>query len=208
MRFVVAQRGEGGFFRSDDAGASWTRVGKQVGGGRGAGTGEESPEPTEMQAAPARACRRQGRGAAADDWFRGGDPGYYGEMFVDSENPDVIYITNTNLAKSEDGGKTWKNVQLQGVHVDYHEVVWDPSDHRHVLLGNDGGVYESYDNWKSWRHFTNLPLSQFYRISTDNAKPFYNVCGGAQDNGSVRRPVAHAEPRRHPHQRLVQRRRR
>jgi photosystem II stability/assembly factor-like uncharacterized protein len=139
-----------------------------------------------MQAAPQPPA--QGRGATADDWFRGGDPGYYGEMFVDSENPDVIYITNTNLAKSEDGGKTWKNVQLQGVHVDYHEVVWDPSDHRHVLLGNDGGVYESYDNWKSWRHFTNLPLSQFYRISTDNAKPFYNVCGGAQDNGSVEGP--------------------
>ena len=61
---------------------------------------------------------------------------------------------------------------------------------------------------KTWRHFTNLPLSQFYRIATDNARPFYNVCGGAQDNGIDLRPVAHAEPRRHPHQRLVQRRRR
>jgi photosystem II stability/assembly factor-like uncharacterized protein len=183
--FVVAQKGEGGFFRSEDAGASWTRVGKQAPGqGRGFG-GDMGPAQTEDTDGDAAV---QGRGAAADDWFRGGDPGYYGELFVDSENPDILYITNTNLAKSEDGGRTWRNVQLPGVHVDYHEVVWDPSDHRHVLLGNDGGVYESYDNWKNWRHFTNLPLSQFYRISTDNAKPFYNVCGGAQDNGSVEGP--------------------
>ena len=181
---IAAQKGEGGFFRSDDAGATWARIGKQP-PAQGRGFGGEATEadgPTEMQP-PA-----QGRGGAGDDWFRGGDPGYYDELFVDPENPETIYITNTNLAKSEDGGKTWRNVQLQGVHVDYHEVVWDPSDHRHVLLGNDGGVYESYDNWKSWRHFTNLPLSQFYRISTDNARPFYNVCGGAQDNGSVEGP--------------------
>src|SRR5262245_9889190 len=182
---VTAQKGEGGFFRSDDAGASWTRIGKQVSAGRGAGTGmadEESQEgeqdaPTEMQPP-------QGRGPA-DDWYRGGDPGYYNEIFVDPENPDTIYSTWTNISRSEDGGKTWRALQLQGVHVDHHEVVWDPSDHRHMIIGNDGGLYETYDGMKSWRHFTNLPLSQFYRISTDNARPFYHVCGGAQDNGSV-----------------------
>ena len=200
---IAAQRGEGGFFRSDDAGATWTRIGRQVnepGRGQFFGQGGAPVAPPSLtpctaigapatpapQPAPGQAAR--GRGGVTDDCFRGGDPGYYDELFVDPDNPETIYITNTNLAKSEDGGKTWRNLQLPGVHVDYHEVVWDPSDHRHVLLGNDGGVYESYDNWKSWRHFTNLPLSQFYRISTDNARPFYNVCGGAQDNGSVEGP--------------------
>ena len=181
---VTAQKGEGGFFRSDDAGASWTRIGKQApGGGRGGGEMEpgedDEPAPTEMQP--------QGRGGG-DDWYRGGDPGYYNEIFVDPENPETIYSTWTQVSRSTDGGKTWSVVPMRGVHVDYHEVVWDPSDHRHMLVGNDGGLYETYDDMKTWRHFTNLPLSQFYRISTDNAKPFYNVCGGAQDNGSVEGP--------------------
>ena len=197
---IAAQRGQGGFFRSDDAGASWARIGREVNeGGRGRGqfgeggapatpptltacTATGAPTPPPVEPAPGQAGR--GRGAT-DDCFRGGDPGYYDELFVDPENPETIYITNTNLARSEDGGHTWRTVQFAGVHVDYHEVLWDPSDHRHMLLGNDGGVYESYDEMKTWRHFVNLPLSQFYRIATDNAVPFYHVCGGAQDNGSV-----------------------
>src|SRR4051812_23749525 len=184
---VTAQKGEGGFYRSDDAGASWARIGKQAPAGQ-RGTGAETDEadaneadpPTEMQAG-------QGRGGG-DDWYRGGDPGYYNEIFVDPENPETIYSTWTNISRSEDGGRTWHVVPLQGVHVDHHEVVWDPSDHRHMIIGNDGGLYENYDNMKTWRHFTNLPLSQFYRISLDNARPFYNICGGAQDNGSVEGP--------------------
>jgi photosystem II stability/assembly factor-like uncharacterized protein len=215
---IAAQRGQGGFFRSDDAGATWTRIGREVSdGGRGRG-GAVAPEGAAAgqgrgqrgggeQTAPAapaqaQACQpvgaapaappaeaqggRGGRGGGfGDDCFRGGDPGYYDELFVDPQDGNTIYITNTNLARSEDGGHTWRTVPLPGVHVDYHELLWDPSDHRHMLVGNDGGVYESYDNMKTWRHFVNLPLSQFYRISTDNALPFYHVCGGAQDNGSV-----------------------
>src|SRR5258708_2286031 len=196
---VRAQKGQGGFFRSDDAGASWTRIGRQVSDPRGGLGGAAGVDPNAPPPQPRAACGpigsaqpappppeggRGGRGPA-DDCFRGGDPGYYNEIFVDPGSPETVYSTWTLLSRSEDGGKTWKVVDLSGVHVDHHEVVWDPSDHRHMLIGNDGGLYETYDGMKTWRHFTNLPLSQFYRIWTDNSLPFYKVCGGAQDNGSV-----------------------
>ena len=126
-----------------------------------------------------------GRGGASDDCYRGGDPGYYNEIYVDAHDPETIWSLQTNVDRSSDGGKTWSQVAMPGVHVDHHDIVFDPADKNHVILANDGGLYETYDAMKTWRHFTNLPLSQYYRVATDNAKPFYNVCGGAQDNGTI-----------------------
>ncbi|HVZ21750.1 MAG TPA: hypothetical protein VG871_11840, partial [Vicinamibacterales bacterium] len=188
---VTAQRGEGGFFRSDDAGASWKRIGRMLTQGRGFGAPAQNVKLKECEPIGASAPEAQpaqpagGRGGPTDDCYRGGDPGYYNELFVNPFNPDEIWSPrDVNVTRSLDGGKTWKDVDMpQNVHVDYHEVQWDPSDKNHILVGNDGGLYETYDG-KTWRHFENLPLSQFYRVSTDNARPFYHLCGGAQDNQS------------------------
>ena len=202
---VTAQRGQGGFYRSDDGGTSWTRIGRTVAGGgrggRGGGGGADQPppqpppacmpigsEPAAPAAPPAGEqppAGRGGRGGANDDCYRGGDPGYYNEIIVDGNDPETIWSPQTQMFRSTDGGKTWAQVPLPGVHVDHHEILSDPADPRHYIIGNDGGVYETYDNFATFRHFTNLPLSQFYRINTDNSRPFYRVCGGAQDNGTI-----------------------
>ena len=189
---VTSQLGQGGLFRSDDAGATWARIGRSTGGrgGRGGAPATTPPSPCgtvdpNPQKPAADAPAQGGRGGASDDCYRGGDPGYYNEIFVDPHDPETIWSLQTNVDRSTDGGKTWSQVAMPGVHVDHHDIVIDPTDRNHVILANDGGLYETYDGMKTWRHFTNLPLSQFYRIATDNARPFYNVCGGAQDNGSI-----------------------
>lgn len=113
---------------------------------------------------------------------------YYQEVIADPVDVDLVYVMNTFAGVSEDGGKTFNNVGEKNKHIDNHALWIDPSNPSHLLNGNDGGVYESYDRGKTWRFFTNLPVTQFYKVAADNAEPFYNVYGGTQDNFTLGGP--------------------
>src|SRR5689334_4691898 len=115
------------------------------------------------------------------------DPEYYGEIFADPSQPDRVYLMDMAVRVTSDGGKTIQAAGWQ-VHSDNHALAFDPTDAEHLLEGNDGGLFESYDHGRTWRHYNNIPVTQFYRVSIDNALPFYNVYGGAQDNGSQGAP--------------------
>jgi len=112
-------------------------------------------------------------------------PQYYNELVVDPNDPDVVYSLDTFTHRSEDGGKTWSRLSLNARHVDDHALWIDPDNSAHLYIGGDGGAYESWDRGETWRHVTNLPAVQFYRATPDNDFPFYNVCGGTQDNSSL-----------------------
>lgn len=113
-----------------------------------------------------------------------GSPQYYNELYADPVNPNRIILMDTRAALSDDGGKTWENIEGKNKHVDNHALWINPNDTNHYLMGSDGGLYESYDRAKTWQFMSNLPITQYYHVRTDNDYPFYNVYGGAQDNGS------------------------
>lgn len=113
---------------------------------------------------------------------------YYVELFASPHDVDVVYSMDTYAQWSEDGGKTFKGLGERGKHVDNHVAWIDPTNPKHLVLGCDGGLYETWDHASSWHFKSNLPVTQFYRVAVDNATPFYNVYGGTQDNFSLGGP--------------------
>jgi photosystem II stability/assembly factor-like uncharacterized protein len=109
---------------------------------------------------------------------------YYAQVIADPKNVDRIFVMNVNLRESLDGGKTLHKVEEANHHGDNHAIWIDPDNTKHWLLGSDGGMYETYDDAAHWQFKANLPTVQFYDVAVDNALPFYNVCGGTQDNFS------------------------
>ena len=108
-------------------------------------------------------------------------PFYFSRISIDPKNPDVIVKGGLSGSISRDGGKTFKD--LGNMHSDIHDIVFDINNSDIMYSGTDGGVYRSWNGGTTFEIVENLPLSQFYHISVDDAKP-YNVYGGLQDNGS------------------------
>ena len=111
-------------------------------------------------------------------------PFYFARMVVDPTNPDRIFKMDGNLIASDDGGKTFAGVGGFGKdHGDWHDLWFDPQNVKHLVAGNDGGLFTSWDGGNRWIRSENLPVSQFYHVAIDDKDP-YQVYGGLQDNSS------------------------
>lgn len=116
----------------------------------------------------------------------GTGPHYYQEIEVSPQNADLVYQMDVFLHVTRDGGKRFDYLGTgREKHSDNHALWIDPDNGKHLLAGTDGGLYETFDEGTTWRHFSNLPISQFYKLALDNAEPFYNIVGGAQDLGTL-----------------------
>ena len=152
----------GGVFRSEDGGEKWTRV------------STINPRPF-----------------------------YFSQIRIDPANDQRVYLLGFALLVSDDGGKNFREDLSEKLHPDMHALVIQPGTAptpkpqkpedkakgpprppvcQRLLLGNDGGVYQSYAAGKSWDHLNRIPAGEFYRISLDDSRPFYRIAGGLQDN--------------------------
>ncbi|SME94968.1 BNR-Asp box repeat-containing protein [Pseudobacteriovorax antillogorgiicola] len=202
-RTVASYMGGGpktALYRSDDGGESWRKLSaglpKESMGKIGLGISPINPD---IVYAAIELHRRQGAIYRSDDggnnWQKMSDtvsggtgPHYYQELYVSPHKLDLIYLADVWLQVSEDGGKTFRKLENQQKHSDHHALAFKDDDPNFMLLGSDGGLYESYDKGDSWRYVENLPTLQFYKVAVDDAKPFYNIYGGTQDNASQRGP--------------------
>lgn len=113
---------------------------------------------------------------------------YYQEIVVDPKDVNTVYSLSTYNMVTRDGGKTFSRLGEKNKHVDNHVMWIDPDDTDYLLVGCDGGIYESFDRGKNWIYKENLPVTQFYKVTVDNDLPFYNIYGGTQDNYSLGGP--------------------
>ncbi len=111
-------------------------------------------------------------------------PHYYQEIFASPHKFDRVYQADVWMRVTDDGGENFKRLEHQHMHPDHHALAFDPSDPEYLLVGSDGGIYETWDHGKTWKFVANLPVTQFYKVAVDYDTPFYNVYGGTQDNNT------------------------
>lgn len=116
----------------------------------------------------------------------GTGPHYYQEIEASPTDPNLVYQMDVFFHVTRDGGKTFDYLGTgREKHSDNHALWIDPNNGKHLIAGSDAGLFESFDEGAHWRQFPNLPISQFYKLALDNAEPFYNIVGGAQDLGTL-----------------------
>jgi photosystem II stability/assembly factor-like uncharacterized protein/regulator of replication initiation timing len=111
-------------------------------------------------------------------------PHYYQELYASPHEFDKLFLVDVRTQVSEDGGKTFKRMGEKFKHSDNHAIAFRINEPNYLLVGTDGGLYETFDNSKNWKYINNLPITQFYKLAVDDKKPFYTIYGGTQDNNT------------------------
>lgn len=189
--------GEGSaIWRSSDGGESWEKLSSGLPvwpmGKIGLALSTQKPDVVyaaiELQRRKGAVYRSDNRGGS---WTKMSDavagatgPHYYQELYADPNQFDRLYLVDSYMQISDDGGKTFRRMNENNKHVDNHAIAFRAGDPDYLLVGCDGGLYESFDRTVSWKFVANLPVTQFYKIALDDALPYYNIYGGTQDNNT------------------------
>lgn len=198
-RTVWAYMGGGpgsGLHRSIDGGETWEKLTgglpRSSMGKIGLAISPQNPDilyaAIELDRTTGAVYRSANRGAS---WERmsstvsgGTGPHYYQELYASPHAFDRLYLMDVRIQVSDDGGRTFRQLQERNKHSDNHAIAFRADDPDYLLVGCDAGIYESFDLAENWRFIDNLPVTQYYKVALDDREPFYHVFGGTQDNGS------------------------
>jgi photosystem II stability/assembly factor-like uncharacterized protein len=198
-RNVASYMGGGpgsGIHRSTDGGETWEKLTKGLPSSNMGKIGLAiSPQKPDVLYAAIELDRRTGAVYKSTDrgitWEKQSEavsgatgPHYYQELYSSPHKFDRIYLVDVRMQISEDGGKNFRIMKEEKKHSDNHALAFRCDDPDYLLVGTDGGIYESFDLAQNWRFIDNLPLTQYYKLALDDSEPFYKIYGGTQDNNT------------------------